>query len=483
MQANTMTGSIGIKTGDNTETSKSLIKILNTFYTSGIDRIKTYGKTPSGNIVGEFIADGSSFQYILNIKTNTVSYELVGARTANKADSLLAEQENADRFKAIYSVHEAFEISSANAIEQKLDSWFFRADAVAKVKVGVKTAANKSGKTLTCTPGKTFPCGAVCRAMGKPCKQPMSPEVQEMAKQVATKIVTPTAVTTATATKPAAATSPTGAKSGKITAQQMAEQIATAKALEPDTGKKLTSSSKLLPKIVLIKQINPPTEEFDQEDLRKAAESLLEIGGFINPPVLRRTGTPMNQGYEIVSGQFEVAAAIVAKAMRPSSENFPATVIEEETESGIMAQLKIKQKDVNKNQETSSKQKNPSPRSITNISTAKPKKVENETSEEFKQRRSSENTGKMMHLRLAQIDSGEPHSESAATVAEAAKSIKAAGRNWLPIPIQQTKDYEYEVVGNSFIYEAAKKAGIERVWVVIVDPLPENIKQAKLLGR
>ena len=88
-----------------------------------------------------------------------------------------------------------------------------------------------------------------------------------------------------------------------------------------------------------------------------------------------------------------------------------------------------------------------------------------------------------MHLRLAQIDLGEPRSESATTVAEAAKSIKAAGRNWLPIPIQQTKDYEYEVVGNSFVYEAAKKAGIERVWVVIVDPLPENIKQAKLLGR
>ena len=134
MQANTMTGSIGIKAGDNTETSKLLTKILNTFYTSGIDRIKTYGKTPSGNIVGEFIANGSSFQYILNMKTNTVSYEPVSNKTANKADSLLAEQENTDRFKTIYSVHEAFEISSASAIEQKLDSWFFRADAVAKVR-------------------------------------------------------------------------------------------------------------------------------------------------------------------------------------------------------------------------------------------------------------------------------------------------------------------------------------------------------------
>lgn len=341
MQANTMTGLTGIKTGNNTETSKLLTKILNTFYTSGIDRIKTYGKTPGGNIVGEFIADGSSFQYILNIKTNTVSYELVGARTANKADSLLAEQENADRFKAIYSVHEAFEISSANAIEQKLDSWFFRADAVAKVKVGVKTAANKSGKTLTCTPGKTFPCGAVCRAMGKPCKQPMSPEVQEMAKQVATKIVTPTAVTTATATKPAAATSPTGAKSGKITAQQMAEQIATAKALEPDTSKKLTNSSKLLPKIVLIKQINPPTEEFDQEDLRAAAESFLELGVFLEPPIVRRTGDELNRKYEVVSGHFQVAAGIVARAIDPRrGEAMSAIVVEEENEAAIMRQLK-----------------------------------------------------------------------------------------------------------------------------------------------
>lgn len=357
MQANTMTAPIAIESGSNTETSKLLTKILNTFYTSGIDRIKTYGKSPSGNIVGEFVADGTSFQYILNMKTNTVSYEVVGIKAANKADSLLAEAENADRFKAIYSAREAFDISDASAIEQKLDSWFFRADTTAKVKVGAKAKANKSGKTLTCTPGKTFPCGAVCRAVGKPCKQPMSPEVQEMAKQVATKIKMPTAVTT-TATKPAAATPSTSAKSGKITAQQMAEQIAAAKALEPDTGKKPTNSSKLLPKIVLIKQINPPTEEFDQEDLKKAAESLLEIGGFINPPVLRRTGTLMNQGYEIVSGQFEVAAAIVAKAMKPLSENFPAMVIEEETESGIMAQLEIQRKNANKNKGTSSKQEN-----------------------------------------------------------------------------------------------------------------------------
>jgi len=88
-----------------------------------------------------------------------------------------------------------------------------------------------------------------------------------------------------------------------------------------------------------------------------------------------------------------------------------------------------------------------------------------------------------MQLPLASIDPGEPHSELAATVKEAAELIKAAGRNWVPVVVQATKDYEYEVVGNSFVYEAAKKAGIKDLWTIIIDPLPENIKQAKLLAR
>jgi len=463
MQATTMNG-LTETGGNNAEISKSLLKILNIYYTSGIDRIKTYGKSPSGNIVGEFIADGTTFQYILNMKTNTVSYEPVGSKTASKADSLLAEAENAYRFKTIYSAREAFDISETGAIEQKLDSWFFRADAPTKAKIGVKAKANKSGKTLTCTPGKTFPCGAVCRAMGKPCKQPMSPEVQEIAGQIAAKIKTPTAATTT----PATTSLTTGTTSGKMTAQKMAEQIAAAKALEVDAPKDKGSSIKLIPSLIAVKRITAPTQEFDQNELMAAAEAMLKVGGFIESPILRRKG----EGFKIVSGEFQVAAAIVAKAMKPlSGENLPAIIIDDENEEAVMSQVKLKNKRATNSQ------------SAANISTAKPKKVENETPQEFERRRSSENTGRMMHLEIRKIDPGEPHSESAESVAEAAKLIKAAGRNWIPVPIQQTKDYEYEVVGNSFIYEAAKKAGVERLWTVVVDPLPENIKQAKLLGR
>ena len=88
-----------------------------------------------------------------------------------------------------------------------------------------------------------------------------------------------------------------------------------------------------------------------------------------------------------------------------------------------------------------------------------------------------------MQLPLENIDSGDPHSETEAMLNEAAKLIKLAGRNWVLVPVQRTTDYEYEVVGNSFIYEAAKKAGIKDLWTILVDPLPENIKQAKILAR
>jgi hypothetical protein len=340
MQLNTLSGLTEPKEGDGTTIPKLLTKILNTFYTSGIDRIKTYGKAPSGNIVGEFVADGTSFQYIINLATNSVSYEPVGNKTTSKTDSLLVEQENADRFKAIYSAREAFETSDAEAIEQKLDSWFIRADATAKAKVGVKTKANKSGKTLTCTPGKTYPCGAVCRAMGKPCKQPMSPEVQEIAKEVAAKIVKPIINTTSATLKPVGQTtlSTTSSKAGKITAQQLAEQIVSTKTLNPNAEKEKVELKKLSPTFVPVRRIVLPTKEFDETELMTAAEAILKLGGFIEPPVLRRKGTE----FEIVSGEFQVAAAIVARAIQPiSGETFPAFVINEDNEEAITKQVEL----------------------------------------------------------------------------------------------------------------------------------------------
>jgi hypothetical protein len=183
----------------------------------------------------------------------------------------------------------------------------------------------------------------------------MSPDVQEIATQVAAKIKTPTTATTVTTTTavPTATTTPsTGTRSAKVTAQRLAKEIEAKKALEPDTSKKPVNVGKLSPKLINTKRIELPTQEFDEKDLRAAAEASLELGGFIEPPVVRRVGNLTELKYEVVSGQFQVAAAIVARAIDPArGETINAIVIEEENEAAIVKQMKA-QKNANTTQNT-----------------------------------------------------------------------------------------------------------------------------------
>ncbi len=93
---------------------------------------------------------------------------------------------------------------------------------------------------------------------------------------------------------------------------------------------------KLLLTIVLVKSLPAPTEQFGLDELQALAESSLEIGGFIQPPVLRRNGT----GYEIIAGHKQIAAAHLAKLIDPrNGEAIPVMLIEPEIEEAAKAQL------------------------------------------------------------------------------------------------------------------------------------------------
>ncbi len=96
----------------------------------------------------------------------------------------------------------------------------------------------------------------------------------------------------------------------------------------------------------------------------------------------------------------------------------------------------------------------------------------------------SENIGKLMDLKLSKIESTEPCSESEFIIAGAAEAVLQAGnRNWIPIVVKETGDYHYQVVSNNFVYAVAKKAKLELVWCIVIDPKPSNIEQAKILAR
>ncbi|MEG4043653.1 hypothetical protein [Microcoleus sp. Pol17_C1] len=96
----------------------------------------------------------------------------------------------------------------------------------------------------------------------------------------------------------------------------------------------------------------------------------------------------------------------------------------------------------------------------------------------------SENIGKLMHLKLSKIESAEPCSESEFIIAGAAEAVLQAGnRNWIPIIVKETGDYQYQVVSNHFVYAVAQQAKLDLVWCIVIDPKPLNIEQAKILAR
>lgn len=95
-----------------------------------------------------------------------------------------------------------------------------------------------------------------------------------------------------------------------------------------------------------------------------------------------------------------------------------------------------------------------------------------------------DNIGKLMHLPLVDIKAGEQITESEFIVTAAAEAICQNGkRNWVPVIVKETGDYEYQVVSNHFVYAVAQKANLERVWCIVIESKPDSIEQAKVLAR
>ena len=94
-----------------------------------------------------------------------------------------------------------------------------------------------------------------------------------------------------------------------------------------------------------------------------------------------------------------------------------------------------------------------------------------------------DNIGKLMHLPLANIKPEVQISKSEFIITAAAEAIyESAGRNWIPIIVKETGDYQYQVVSNHFVYAVAQEAALERVWCIVIEPDGKNIEQAKILA-
>ncbi|MEG4942201.1 ParB N-terminal domain-containing protein [Microcoleus sp. F4-D5] len=101
---------------------------------------------------------------------------------------------------------------------------------------------------------------------------------------------------------------------------------------------------KLFPSLVAVKRITcaVPRSNFAEPDLEKLARLILELGGLINPIIVRRNGM---DAYEIVDGDFEYYAAARAKEIEPlKGETIGAFILEEENEKILLEQLEILRK-------------------------------------------------------------------------------------------------------------------------------------------
>lgn len=95
-----------------------------------------------------------------------------------------------------------------------------------------------------------------------------------------------------------------------------------------------------------------------------------------------------------------------------------------------------------------------------------------------------DNIGELMHLPLESINVEETTYESEFIIDAAAETILGTdGRNWIPVIVKETGDYQYEVVANHFIYAVVQQANLERVWCIIIAPDSKLVEQAKILAR
>ena len=101
---------------------------------------------------------------------------------------------------------------------------------------------------------------------------------------------------------------------------------------------------KLLASLVLVKKITStvPRSNFADRDLEKVAQLILELGGLINPIILRRNGM---DAYEIVDGDFEYYAAAKAREINPmKGETIGAFILEPENEGLLLEQVQALRK-------------------------------------------------------------------------------------------------------------------------------------------
>lgn len=91
--------------------------------------------------------------------------------------------------------------------------------------------------------------------------------------------------------------------------------------------------------------------------------------------------------------------------------------------------------------------------------------------------------GNLIHLPIDEIQPTEGTNVSEFLITATAQALnKLGGRNWVPIIVKKIGDEQYEIIGNSFIYAVAEKAGLRKIWCIVADSSKETEELTKILS-
>ncbi|MDB9433128.1 chromosome partitioning protein ParB [Microcystis aeruginosa] len=93
-----------------------------------------------------------------------------------------------------------------------------------------------------------------------------------------------------------------------------------------------------------ITDINPsvPRETFSETELENLANLIIEIGGLIRPAILKKADNKkVDERYNIISGDLEYYASVIANQKVPDIEMINAFVVDKEAENIALQQMQL----------------------------------------------------------------------------------------------------------------------------------------------
>ncbi len=93
-----------------------------------------------------------------------------------------------------------------------------------------------------------------------------------------------------------------------------------------------------------ITDINPslPRETFSETELENLANLIIKMGGLIRPAILKKADNKkVDERYNIISGDLEYYASVIANQKVPDIEMINAFVVDKEAESIALQQMKL----------------------------------------------------------------------------------------------------------------------------------------------